>query len=451
MNWAAFQSEVESTNLNGHKNCHPKPDRSSIGMHRCIFEPWLELNNTWACMSQSSPSYKTISQLTQEIRDTLEGDFSRVTVSGEVSGFSPARSGHWYLSLKDEQSQISAVVWRNTAAQVRFPVEDGLQVVVRGRVSVYPPRGTYQLVIDDIQPLGEGSWRAAFRKLHQTLAGEGLFLPERKRTLPVFPGRVVVITSPTGAAIRDFLQVATRRWKACDVLILPTRVQGDGAGRQLAAAVELAARLRPAPDVIVLTRGGGSVEDLWEFNSEILVRAIAACPIPVVSGVGHEIDVTLCDLVADVRALTPSEAAERIYPDTQGLIQSLQRFQQRLAQGLTQRWQSARSQVDALANNRVLTRPAEHLLLQAQRLDELNSKLQAILQRQGQRRQDQMQALAARLESLSPLQVLSRGYSLTLTPDGVPLTDTTAIQVGDIIVSRLHRGTVVSQVREIQP
>lgn len=234
----------------------------------------------------NEPKYKTISQLTQEIRDTLEGDFSQVTVCGEVSGFSAPRSGHWYLTLKDDLAQIAAVVWRSTVLRVRFPVEDGTQVVVSGRLTVYPPRGSYQLVIEQIQPLGEGSWRAKFRQLYEKLAAEGLFDNARKKPLPLIPHRVVVITSPSGAAVRDFLQVAQRRWQGSQIVILPTKVQGQGAGDQLAAAVSLANRLRPAPDVIVVTRGGGSIEDLWEFNHEALVRAIVASRIPVVSGVG---------------------------------------------------------------------------------------------------------------------------------------------------------------------
>ncbi|MBL8892407.1 MAG: exodeoxyribonuclease VII large subunit [Planctomycetaceae bacterium] len=394
------------------------------------------------------PNYKTISELTQEIRDTLEGDFAQVTVCGEVSGFSAPRSGHWYLTLKDEEAQISAVVWRSTAQRVRFPVEDGTQVVVSGRLTVYPPRGSYQLVIDQIQPLGEGSWRAKFRRLYEKLALEGLFDAARKRPIPLLPRRVIVITSPSGAAVRDFLQIAQRRWRGSQIVILPTKVQGQGAGEQLAAAVGLANRLRPTADVIVVTRGGGSIEDLWEFNHEGLVRAIAASRIPVVSGVGHEIDVTLCDLVADLRALTPSEAAERIFPDQQTLIESLCDLQSRLVQSLRRRGVEVKQQVDRLANSRVLRRPLDLLLQHAQRLDERATRLVWLAENDHQRRGQKLQGIAGRLEALSPLQVLSRGYSVTVNREGKTVLDTEQIQIGDLVETRLHQGKLISLVQQ---
>lgn len=394
------------------------------------------------------PQYKTISELTQEIRDTLEGDFAQVTVCGEVSSFSAPRSGHWYLTLKDEEAQISAVVWRSTAQRVRFPVEDGTQVVVSGRLSVYPPRGSYQLVIDQIQPLGEGSWRAKFRRLYEKLAIEGLFDAARKKPIPLIPRRVIVITSPSGAAVRDFLQVAQRRWRGSQIVILPTKVQGQGAGEQLAAAVGLANRLRPTADVIVITRGGGSIEDLWEFNHEDLVRAIAASRIPVVSGVGHEIDVTLCDLVADLRALTPSEAAERIFPDQQALVESLGDFQSRLVQSLRRRGADAKQQVERLANSRVLRRPLDLLLQHAQRLDDRAARLVWLVENDQQRRVQKLQGIAGRLEALSPLQVLSRGYSVTLDRDGKTISDIDQVQLGELVETRLHQGKLISLVQQ---
>lgn len=397
----------------------------------------------------TEPKYKTISELTQEIRDTLEGDFSQVTVCGEVSGFSAPRSGHWYLTLKDEESQIAAVVWRSTVQRVRFPVEDGTQVVVSGRLTVYPPRGSYQLVIEQIQPLGEGSWRAKFRRLYEKLAAEGLFDASLKKAIPQIPRRVVVITSPSGAAIRDFLQVAQRRWRGSQIVILPTKVQGQGAGEQLAAAVGLANRLRPSPDVIVITRGGGSVEDLWEFNHEGLVRSIAASRIPVVSGVGHEIDVTLCDLAADLRALTPSEAAERVFPDQQALVESLWDFQNRLVQGLRRRGFEAQQQVERLANSRALRRPLDTLLQHAQRLDDRSARLQWLIENDQQRRLQKLQGMAGKLEALSPLQVLSRGYSVSLDQNGQTLLAVDQVQSGDLITTRLHQGTLVSQVQQV--
>ena len=403
------------------------------------------------CRMPAQPRYKTVSQLTQEIQDTLECDFSQVTLCGEVSGFHAHRSGHWYLTLKDKKAQISAVVWRSTAVQQKVAVEDGLEVVVRGRVTVYAPRGNYQLIIDRIEPLGEGAWRAAFRKLHQKLAAEGLFAPERKRSLPAIPQRVVAITSPSSAAIRDFLQVATRRWQGSEIYILPTRVQGEGAGVQLAAAIDLAQQLSPAPDVIVLTRGGGSVEDLWEFNHESLIRAIAECTIPVVSGVGHEIDVTLCDLAADLRALTPSEAAERVFPDQAMLRAGLDQARQLLQQHLLRQWRSAKEEVDRLAVCRVLSQPMTPIREQAQRLDEWAERLDRAVSTQRERAEKEVSALAAQLQSLSPLNVLARGYSVTLDQEGQAIEAATELKVGQKITTRLRQGAVLSEVVSVAP
>lgn len=397
----------------------------------------------------SDSPYQTVSQLTQDIRDTLESDFAEVTVCGEVSGFSAPRSGHWYLTLKDDAAQIAAVVWKSTVSRIKFAVEDGAQVVVRGRLTVYPPRGSYQLVIEHMQPVGEGSWRAKFRRLHDKLAAEGLFDPRRKRPLPLLPRRVVVITSPTGAAVRDFLQVAQRRWRGSQITILPTKVQGAGAGVQLAAAVDLANRLRPAADVIVVTRGGGSIEDLWEFNDEQLVRAIAASRIPVVSGVGHEIDVTLCDLVADLRALTPSEAAERVFPDQQSLQENLLELQARLVRGLRRRGADAKQQVDRLAQSRVLRRPLDFLLQHAQRLDDRAARLLWLSENDLKRRRSQLQGVAGQLEALSPLGVLSRGYSVTLTTAGQPIQDAAEVPIGTQVSTSLHRGRLLSTVTAV--
>lgn len=397
----------------------------------------------------SDSPYQTVSQLTQDIRDSLESDFAEVTVCGEVSGFSAPRSGHWYLTLKDDAAQIAAVVWKSTVSRIKFAVEDGAQVVVRGRLTVYPPRGSYQLVIEHMQPVGEGSWRAKFRRLHEKLAAEGLFDPRRKRPLPLLPRRVVVITSPTGAAVRDFLQVAQRRWRGSQITILPTKVQGAGAGVQLAAAVDLANRLRPAADVIVVTRGGGSIEDLWEFNDEQLVRAIAASRIPVVSGVGHEIDVTLCDLVADLRALTPSEAAERVFPDQQSLQENLLELQARLVRGLRRRGADAKQQVDRLAQSRVLRRPLDFLLQHAQRLDDRAARLLWLSENDLKRRRSQLQGVAGQLEALSPLGVLSRGYSVTLTTAGQPIQDAAEVPIGTQVSTRLHRGRLLSTVTAV--
>ncbi len=279
----------------------------------------------------------TVSQLTAQIKNALEGEFTSVWVAGEISNYSRPQSGHSYFTLKDDQAQIRSVMWRSAAARLKFDLADGLDVICHGHVDVYAPRGSYQLVIDQLQPKGIGALELALRKLREKLTAEGLFDPARKRTLPPFPRRVAFVTSPTGAAIHDFLQVLQRRWRGVDVLVIPARVQGDGAVQEIVSGIRLANRVVPRPDVIVVGRGGGSLEDLWSFNEEPVVRAIAASRIPTVSAVGHEIDVTLADLAADVRALTPSEAAERIVPAAEEISARIHNYQKRLGHAAQRR------------------------------------------------------------------------------------------------------------------
>ena len=269
-----------------------------------------------AADSRSPPDdAQSVSELTARVKEQLETRFADVWVTGEVSNLTRAASGHAYLSLKDESAVLRAVIWRGTMQALAIEPADGLAVVCHGRLEVYPPRGTYQLTIDRLHALGTGTLEARLRQLHAVLDAEGAFAAARKRPLPAFPRRIALITSPTGAAVADFLQTLLARWRSSEVILIPSRVQGAGAAEEVAAALAAAARIRPAVDVIAVVRGGGSLEDLWSFNEEVLVRAVAASPIPVVSGVGHEIDVTLCDLAADVRALTPTDAAVRIVPD----------------------------------------------------------------------------------------------------------------------------------------
>lgn len=256
----------------------------------------------------------SVSELTEQLKELLEVAFPIVWVSGEISNFSRPQSGHCYFTLKDDRAQIRAVLWRGDASRVKFDLHDGLEVICQGGLDLYAPRGAYQLVIRQLQPKGMGALELALRRLREKLAAEGLFDPARKRPLPRFPRRIAIVTSPTGAAVRDFLEVLGRRWRGVDVLVVPARVQGDGAAQEVAQAIARVNRLAAPVDTLVVARGGGSLEDLWTFNEEVVVRAIHASRIPVISAVGHEIDVTLSDLVADVRALTPSEAAELIAP-----------------------------------------------------------------------------------------------------------------------------------------
>src|SRR5579872_1524938 len=295
------------------------------------------------------PPILTVSQLTRQIKDAVEGNFPLCWVRGQVTNCTRAGSGHVYLTLKDDAAQLRAVIWRNTAARMRFNLHDGLEVVAIGPIEVYEARGTYQLVVEQLLPQGIGALELAFRQLCDKLAAEGLFAPERKRRLPRFPQRIALITSPTGAAVRDMLQIITRRWRAAEIVIVPVAEQGDGAAAQNAAALRAVHRI-PGVDVVITGRGGGSLEDLWAFNEEIVARAIHACQIPVVSAVGHEIDVTIADLVADVRALTPSEAGELVVPNRSEVHAELLRLQQHLAQALRSQAAMARAKLEQLAS-----------------------------------------------------------------------------------------------------
>lgn len=392
----------------------------------------------------------SVSQLTGEIKDLLEGQFPSVWVSGEISNFSRPQSGHCYLTLKDDFAQIRAVLWRTAASRVKFDLQDGLEVICRGNLDVYAPRGSYQLVIQQVEPKGVGALELALRKLRERLSAEGLFAPERKRPLPRFPRRIAFVTSPTGAAIRDFLEVLRRRWRGAHVLVVPVRVQGDGAAAEIAAGIELVNRLAEPVDVLVVGRGGGSLEDLWSFNEEVVVRAIHASRIPVVSAVGHEIDITLSDLVADVRALTPSEAAERVVPDRDEVLAYLEGQQRRLRSGLAGRLAAAESRLTALATCRVFRRPLEQVQRMAQRLDELAARAQRAVGHRLAVAQSLLGTKAGQLDSLSPLGVLARGYSLTTRlADGHLVRAASEVTVGDRVRTRLASGEIISQVEAV--
>jgi exodeoxyribonuclease VII large subunit len=323
-------------------------------------------------------------------------------------------------------------------------------VVCQGDIDVYPPRGVYQLIIRRVEPVGLGALQLALRQLQQRLAAEGLFDPEHKRPLPRFPRHIALVTSPTGAAVRDFLEVARRRWQGVRVTVIPARVQGDGAAVDLVRGIAAAHLLADAPDVLVVGRGGGSLEDLWCFNEEPVVRAIYASRIPVVSAVGHEIDVTLADLVADVRALTPSEAAERVVPSASEIRAGLDNQRRRLLAALCARSADARARLDALAQHRAFRLPFERLHELARQVDDLELRATRAVRHQGTRARDRLAAAAGRLESLSPLAVLGRGYSVTQhSATGRIVTDASTLTIGDELTTRLAHGVVASQVMEI--
>lgn len=399
----------------------------------------------------TAPRVFTVAELSELIKTELGDRFPDIWVCGEISNFSRPHSGHCYFTLKDDSAQMRAVIWRTTAVRVLFELHDGLQVICQGGLDVYTARGTYQLVVRQIQPQGLGALELALRQLRSKLEAEGLFAPQRKRRLPRFPRRIAVVTSPTGAAIRDFLEVLRRRWKGADVWILPVRVQGSGAAAEIVAAIERANRLAKRIDCLVVARGGGSLEDLWAFNEEAVVRAIAASRIPVVSAIGHEIDVTLSDLAADVRALTPSEAAELVVPAREEILALLRQQRRRLLVGLEGRVALARRRLESLAATREFRKPLDRVHNLSRRLDELDDALDRAARRQLASGRRRIEHAAARLESLSPLGVLGRGYSLTQRArDGSLVRDAAVLQAGEAIRTRFAKGSAVSRVESIE-
>lgn len=404
------------------------------------------------------PDVPGVGELTARIKETIEGRFADVWVAGEVTSVMRAASGHVYLSLKDDTAVIRGVVWRGALSLLAIAPEDGMEVICHGRVEVYPPRGTYQISIDRMHAIGTGALEAKLRRLQATLDAEGLFDRQRKRPLPPFPKRIAVVTSPAGAALHDFLETLKHRWPAAEVIVVPSRVQGAGAAAEVALALARAARLEPRVEVIALVRGGGSLEDLWAFNEEPLVRAVAACPIPVVAGVGHEIDVTLADLAADVRALTPTDAAVRISPDRRQLLATVRTLHERIHAGLLRRTATARDHLDRLAGSRMLVDPSSILRDRMTIVDTHDARLQRLMAGGIDRARERLMAAAGRLDAVSPLAILARGYSVTWIDEATapaerrevrPLVSTVGVKTGARLVTQLATGRIVSRVDAI--
>ena len=404
-----------------------------------------------ASNSGNSKQVLTVSALTQQIKRLLEGKFPRIAVSGEISDVTKPSSGHIYFTLKDQRSQIRAVIWRTQAARLQFDLRNGQEVVCRGNLDVYPPRGSYQLVAQQIDPVGVGDLQLRLKQLQRKLAAQGLFDPAHKKPLPAFVRHAVLVTSPTGAAVRDFLEVAKRRWSAAKITIAPVRVQGEGAGVEIATMVRRLQRLQPAPDLLVVTRGGGSVEDLWCFNDEALVRAVHASTIPIISAVGHEVDVSLCDLAADVRALTPTEAAELALPSAEELKQRIDQLRLRLRQSLTKKAEDARQQLTRLQQRHVLQRPQELVFQRQRQLDEWQQRATRAISRRLRDARSELAHAAGRLESLSPLGVLQRGYAVALDENDQLIADAQSLEVDQEIKIRFRDGQASAQVKGVAP
>jgi exodeoxyribonuclease VII large subunit len=387
----------------------------------------------------------TVSELTRQIKGVVEGGFPNVFVSGEISNVSRPQSGHIYLTLKDSEATLKAVLYRGIALRLRFEPRDGLEVIARGRMSIYVPQGQYQLTIEELQPRGIGALELAFQQLREKLFLKGYFDPKRKRPLPRFPRRVVLVTSPTGAAVRDMIEILGRRWPAAEVWVCPVPVQGEGAGLKIAEAIGRLNRVRGI-DVLIVGRGGGSLEDLWAFNEECVARAIFTSHIPVVSAVGHETDVTISDLVADVRAATPSEAAERVVPSRDEEMDRLRGCGAAMRTLLLQRVQRAGQRLDDLTRRRAFRLPLERLRDKERRLDELGERVRRALKQRVLLAEQKLTAAAGRLESLSPLNVLSRGYSLTRSADRTVIRSPDQVRPGDRLETLVEQGRIYSRV-----
>jgi len=383
----------------------------------------------------------SVSELVSDLKSLLDDEFGRVWVVGEISNLHRARSGHSYFTLKDDEAQIRAALFRGAAQRLPFDPEDGLEVVVYGDLTLYPSRGDLQIIVRSLEPRGQGALQLAFEQLRARLEAEGLFAPELKRPLPEFPRRVGVVTSPTGAAIRDVIQVTGQRFPSIPILVAPTRVQGEGAEEEIVAALELVAGR--GVDVILLVRGGGSLEDLFAFNTERVARAIRACPAPVVSGVGHEVDVTISDLVADARAPTPSAAAALALPDRQGQETRLDRDRRRLrvaALGVVDR--AARRLSRSRESLRVHA-PSARLLADRIRMEAAASALRRGIGFHLAGSGARFAAASARLDALSPLAVLSRGYAIVYRePEGVIVRRAREVSEGDALRLRVSEGEI---------
>ncbi len=394
----------------------------------------------------------TVSQLNLYIRSLIEGDprLAAVRVSGEISNFKAHySSGHLYFSLKDSGGAVRCVMFRSNAARLKTPLRDGMRVVLIGRVSVYERDGNYQIYVEDIVPDGEGDLMLALEKIKQKLEAEGLFDVKRKKRLPRFPKRVAVITSDTGAAVRDIFNVLSRRWPIADLLLCPALVQGAGAPASLISALDRAERDSNA-DVIIIGRGGGSIEDLWCFNDEALARRIAKCTIPIISAVGHETDFTVCDFVSDMRAPTPSAAAELAVPDIEEIRASVEGYRHliRMRSESAVRLNSAR--LEKITESEKFKNPAEYLTEgRATRLEKTEQRFKTAFEKQLSIRERSFSLLAAKMDGMSPLKIMARGY-LAATKRGKTVISTEDIEAGDIINLRLSDGRAECEVKEVE-
>ena len=386
----------------------------------------------------------TVSQISSQIRNCLESNFSSIWIKGEISNFIAHGSGHWYFSLKDENSQIKAVMFKGQNQKLSFRPKIGEEILVRGQISVYPPRGDYQILCYDMEVVGSGLLQRQFEQIKQKLKAEGLFDAERKKPLPLFPKHIVLITSPTGAAVRDILQVLNRRFKTARVTLIPALVQGDQAPSSLLKALSLSKKL--SADVIIMGRGGGSTEDLWAFNDETLARAVASHPIPIISAVGHEIDFTICDFTADLRAPTPSAAAELVVQNADDLLDKMSRLKQQLYQNLGLQISFFKDKLMSL--EKALIHPRRYIQDFSQKLDEASLSLQQGIQQFFEKNSQKISHLERVLLALNPKQVMERGFSIVTDKQGELIFDTKDLKIKEILTIDFFKGQIKAEVKQ---
>ncbi|MBO4630290.1 MAG: exodeoxyribonuclease VII large subunit [Lentisphaeria bacterium] len=389
------------------------------------------------------PKIWSVSELNGAVRDLIEGSLLPFWVGGEVGNLTLHRSGHAYMTLKDASSQIRAVFFGGASLCARLKIQEGSKVEVFGKLSVYLQRGEYQLNIKNLRPMGIGDLQRQFEEMKRKLAGEGLFDESRKKKLPFLPTRIGVVTSPEGAALQDFLKISLARFPMLTIRIYPSPVQGRGAESKIAEGVRYFNR-RKNVDVIVVTRGGGSLEDLWPFNEEVVGRAIAESSIPVVSAVGHEVDFTIADFAADLRAPTPSGAAELIIPEKSAIDDLLSTQKGRILAAISLYYERAKRSLDSLLNSEPLRKPAFFVMEKSQQVDLLLKDLEHVLKITVSDSELRLKTMEEKLHALSPYAVLSRGYSMIFGPDGkTPLTDPDSAPAGQLLTGRLAKGTLL--------
>lgn len=398
----------------------------------------------------SEGSIHTVQGVNRLVKEIVEGDarLRAIAVQGEVSNFKHHSSGHMYFTLKDEEARLRCVMFRGRNQRLRFRPENGISVVACGSIGVYATAGDVQLYVDEMFPDGLGRLYAAFEALKTKLEAEGLFDPDRKLPLPPLPRRVGVVTSPTGAAVRDIISVLQRRFPGLAIVVSPAVVQGEEGPASVVAALDRLQRWGGV-DVVIVGRGGGSLEELWTFNDERVARALALCPIPVISAVGHETDFTIADFAADRRAPTPSAAAELVVPEKRGLQEQVVALEKRLIQTIERRLRTERERLHLLVERPVLQRPYDHIAQSRQQVDELIHRAELALKHVVQEKRGRLRTVAGKLEALSPLATLARGYAVCATPEGRVLRRAQEAQVGDPVAVQLWEGELACRIERV--